>query len=160
MLRNVNKYLTRYPVFCYAPLPSGLMFISLLPLAFSAKASGGRTRGPLQFILHHLCPSGEFPHSLHVQHIPVAYTAATNSEQTHNLPIVYTNKIPICHVCPLCRAGSEQMHQGRGGAELQLGTKNAYSSLWLVQKLAAGGLGLGLGPRPESQSWLSSWLLC
>lgn len=38
------------------------------------------------------------------------------------------------------------------------GDKNAYSSLWLVQKLAAGGLGLGVeqGPWPELAQLLAA----
>lgn len=40
----------------------------------------------------------------------------------------------------------------------QLRIKNAYSSLWLVQKLAAGGMGLklGQGPGPELAQLLSA----
>lgn len=54
------------------------------------------------------------------------------------------------------QAGSEQMHQE--GGRVTAGDKNAYSSLWLVQKLAAGGLGLGLGqgPRPELAELLAA----
>lgn len=46
-------------------------------------------------------------------------------------------------------AGSEQMHQE--GGRVTAGYKNAYSSLWLVHKLAAGRLGPGLGPEPEPE---------
>lgn len=40
------------------------------------------------------------------------------------------------------------------------GDKNAYSSLWLVHKLAAGGLGLGLGlgEGPELAQFLAAML--
>lgn len=52
-----------------------------------------------------------------------AYTAATNSEQTNNLPIVYTNNIPICNVCLLCQPSREWTDAPGVGAELQLGIK-------------------------------------
>lgn len=53
-------------------------------------------------------------------------------------------------------AGSEQMHQE--GGRVTAGYKNAYSSLWLVHKLAAGRLGPGLGPEPEPEPELAQLL--
>ena len=38
------------------------------------------------------------------------------------------------------------------------GDKNAYSSLWLVQKLAVGGLGLGQGPGQTLAQLLAAML--
>lgn len=91
---------------------------------------------------------------------PSAYTAATNSVQTNNLPIVYTNNIPICDVCLLCQTSRERTDAPGRGGRVTAGDKNAYSSLWLVQKLAAGGLGLGLGqgPGPELAQLLAAML--
>lgn len=48
------------------------------------------------------------------------------------------------------RAGSEQMHQE--GGRVTAGDKNAYSSLWLVQKLAVGGLGAGARTRARARA--------
>lgn len=48
------------------------------------------------------------------------------------------------------QAGSEQMHQE--GGRVTAGDKNAYSSLWLVQKLSAGGLGAGAGARTRARA--------
>lgn len=50
------------------------------------------------------------------------------------------------------------MHQE--GGRVMAGYKNAYSSLWLVHKLAAGrlGLGLGVGPGPELAQLLAAML--
>ncbi len=48
------------------------------------------------------------------------------------------------------------MHQEGGRVTAEY--KNAYSSLWLVQKLAAGSLGLGLGQGPELAQLLAAML--
>lgn len=58
----------------------------------------------------------------------------------------------ICNVCP-------PLPEKRGGG-VTAGYKNAYSSLWLVHKLAAGrlGLGLGRGPGPELAQLLAAML--
>lgn len=91
---------------------------------------------------------------------PSAYTAVTNSAQTNNLPIIYTNNIPICNVYPLCQMRREWTDAPGGGGRVTAGYKNAYSSLWLIQKFAAGilGLGLGRGPGPELAQLLAAVL--
>lgn len=73
------------------------------------------------------------------------------SEQT-NTPIVYTNITPNMQCLP------PSARETVGG--VTAGYKNAYSSLWLVHKLAAGrlGLGLGRGPGPELAQLLAAML--
>lgn len=78
-------------------------------------------------------------------------TAESNSEQT-NTPTVYPNIIPNMQRLPPSARWTV------GG--VTAGYKNAYSSLWLVHKLAAGrlGLGLGRGPGPELAQLLAAML--
>lgn len=86
-----------------------------------------------------------------VPYILRIYTAESNWEQT-NTPIVYTNIIPNMQCLPPSARWTV------GG--VTAGYKNAYSSLWLVHKLAAGclGLGLGRGPGPELAQLLAAML--
>lgn len=50
------------------------------------------------------------------------------------------NNIPACNVCLLCQASRGQTDGP--------GDKNAYFSLWFVQKLAGGGMRLRHEPVP------------
>lgn len=100
----------------------------------------------------HLYSSGGFSLlDFRMPYILRIYTAESNSEQT-NTPIVYTNIIPTMQCLPPSARWTV-----RG---VTAGYKNAYSSLWLVHKLAAGrlGLGLGRGPGPELAQLLAAML--
>lgn len=87
-----------------------------------------------------------FLRAIHPEDLPQAI-----SEQT-NTPIVYTNIIPNMQCLP------PSARETVGG--VTAGYKNAYSSLWLVHRLAAGrlGLGLGRGPGPELAQLLAAML--
>lgn len=86
-----------------------------------------------------------------VRYIPEFTQPQAISEQT-NTPIVYTNIIPNMQCLP------PSARETVGG--VTAGYKNAYSSLWLVHRLAAGrlGLGLGRGPGPELAQLLAAML--
>lgn len=76
--------------------------------------------------------------SFNVQHIQQLHSCKQITSQ-----LFFINNIPTCNVCLLCQTSGEWTDAPRD--------KNAYSSLWFVQKLAVGGLRLrlGHGPGPE-----------
>lgn len=100
----------------------------------------------------HLYSSGGFSRlNFPIPYVLRIYPAESNSAQT-NTPIVYTNIIPNMQCLPPSASWTV------GG--VMVGYKNAYSSLWLVHRLAAGrlGLGLGRGPGPELAQLLAAML--
>lgn len=99
----------------------------------------------------HLCTSGAYISVSSCETSQRCTPPQAISEQT-NTPIVYTNIIPNMQCLP------PSARETVGG--VTAGYKNAYSSLWLVHRLAAGrlGLGLGRGPGPELAQLLAAML--
>lgn len=99
----------------------------------------------------HLCTSGGYS-SIPPCDISRRFTQPQAILEQTNTPIVYTNIIPNMQCLP------PSARETVGG--VTAGYKNAYSSLWLVHRLAAGrlGLGLGRGPGPELAQLLAAML--
>lgn len=99
----------------------------------------------------HLCTSGGYI-SISPCDTDRGFTQPKASSEQTNTPIVYTNIIPNMQCLP------PSARETVGG--VTAGYKNAYSSLWLVHRLAAGrlGLGLGRGPGPELAQLLAAML--
>lgn len=123
----------------------------------------GRAVWTFQFILHHLYPSGGFPHSLqslHMQHVP-GLTQLQPIQCKQTICPLFIQIYPNIIWCLASLPDEQGANRcSRSGGRVTAGYKNAYSSLWLVQELAAGGLGLGLGqgPGPELAQLLAAML--
>lgn len=131
-------------LFCQALLPSGFRFAS-----HSHSPGKAATVTRYNNLTVHLTVQHLYNRQLifHLVLHTCAYmsqrfcTAATNSEQKTICPLFTQILSPICDVCSaLPEERGVNRCTGRG-ARVTAGHKNAYSSLWLVHKLAAGRLG-------------------
>lgn len=162
-------------LFCHALLLSGIKFIlqTLTHTHIRTHADTHTWRSRYSHSIQSLdcpldCPppvepTVDFPSGLARLRVHVRALAQLRPIQSKQTicPLFTQILSPICDVCPALpeRRGANRC-TGRG-AQVTAGHKNAYSSLWLVHKLAAGrlgGLGLGAAPGPELAQLLAAML--
>lgn len=161
--KSPSKEILDHSILCFVmlccPLGSGLFSF------FYSKATGVRTRGsvrPFTWLSTTCRPQVDSPSGLmcSMNNIPQCLHScdqfSANKQSAHCLYKYYTNMWCL----PALPEEQGANRCTRRGDQVTAGHKNAYSSLWLVHKLTAGRLGLGLGaePGPELAQLLAAML--